>query len=58
MPKLSSWLSDIVLQPEKNRLYWSDMERSQIYKAKLSDGLEVGIIAKDLKNPNAITMLG
>lgn len=34
------------------------MERSQIYKAKLSDGLEVGIIAKDLKNPNAITMLG
>ncbi|KAI1723220.1 low-density lipoprotein receptor domain class A domain-containing protein [Ditylenchus destructor] len=54
----SSWISDIDLRPEEDRIYWSETDKSQIMSARLSDGAKLGIFSNKLKNPYSISKMG
>lgn len=57
IPKAKS-LSDLIVDPEKNEVYWIDEEGSKIGMVKLDEVNRLTLIATNFQNINSLTKLG
>ena len=57
LPKVTS-LTDLVIDPENDKIFWVESDTSKIGSARLSTGMEVKVIAHNFPHLQAIAKLG